>query len=140
MYYHVFPSYCASSLLSLVYFLSDFGLHCGLCLLPPSLSSKALASQDNAMLRQSDRKCLKSLSGHWGESKRPHRSVTKTGVCFGSVSYSPKLAHTDSHTWSSCHTHTMACSTLRENEVKYPQTHTILYLYVQLPCLSTLPV
>lgn len=62
------------------------------------------------------------FSGHWGESKRLQRSVTKTGRCCGSVLdsllhwHTHTLIHmrahihakTNSHTC--CHPHTMACS------------------------------
>ena len=100
----------------------------------PSLSSKAWASQDNAMLRQSDRKCLKSFLAGTGENQRDFKGVSQKQADAVALCYTPRpspnwhtqadpLVHThkhthtqtNSHTWSSCHTHTMACGTFREN-------------------------
>lgn len=116
---HTFPSYYTPSLLSLVYFILWFAL----CALPPA-TSKAWASQDNAMLRQSDRKCLKSFLAGTGENQRDFKGVSQKQADAVARCYIPPLhphtgthiqTQTNSHTWSSCHTHTTACSPFREN-------------------------
>lgn len=117
------------------WFISYFGLHCVLCL--PPFSSKAWASQDNAMLRQSDRKCLKSFLADTGENQRDFKGVSQKQADAVALCVMPRAppppppprwhtqayplvhihthTHTNSDAWSSCHNHTMACSAFRGN-------------------------
>lgn len=133
-----------------------FTLVCSVCSSssrPPSFSSKAWASQDNAMLRQSDRKCLKSFLAGTGENQRDFKGVSQKQADAVAPCYTPLLhwhtqthihTQTNSHTWSSCHTYNGMQHMQREwgkkKTKKTKQTHAILRLYVPLPCLSTLPV
>lgn len=100
---HVFPSYCTSSLLSLAFFFLLLLLWFALCAQAPapSRSSKAWAPQDNATLRQSDRKRLKSFfSGHWGDFKAVSQKQADVVAVFHS------LLHWHEHT----HTHRSICT------------------------------
>lgn len=82
------------------FYSSYCGLHCAQAP-APSRSSKAWASQDNATLRQSDRKRLKSFfSGHWGDFKAVSQKQADVVAVFHS------LLHWHEHT----HTHRSICT------------------------------
>lgn len=76
---------------------------------PPSLSSKAWASQDNAMLRQSDRKCLKSFLAGTGENQRDFKGVSQKQADAAALCCTPpytgihRLIHLCTHIQTATH-------------------------------------
>lgn len=106
----------------------------------PSRSSKAWASQDNATLRQSDRKRLKSFLAGTGEtSKQCHKNRQMLWLCFtrfyigtSTHTHTQIHLHTYRHThaytekqphMAHCHTHRLPCSAFRERECEVKQTN-----------------
>lgn len=72
----------------------------------PSRSSKAWASQDNATLRQSDRKRLKSFLAGTGEtSKQCHKNRQMLWLCFTRF-YIGTSTHTHTDPFAHIQTHT----------------------------------
>lgn len=72
---------------------------------PPALHAKSLGIRGQRHAKAIRQKVSEVFfSGHWGESKRLQRSVTKTGRCCGSVLCS--LQHWHTQTDSHAHTQT----------------------------------
>lgn len=149
---HTFLSDCTSSLLSLVdlvYFI--------LWLLPstrPLLKSLGIPGQRHVKaIRQKVSEVF--FSGHWGESKRLQRSVTKTGrCCIHLHTYTLAnasgftCAHTSIHRQTPTRglvvTHTLACSAFRKSmsqkkktkHTKSSMTHYSCLQHYQSHCLT----
>lgn len=87
------------------FYSSYCGLHCAQAP-APSRSSKAWASQDNATLRQSDRKRLKSFLAGTGEtSKQCHKNRQMLWLCFTRF-YIGTSTHTQTDPFAHIQTHT----------------------------------
>lgn len=87
------------------FYSSYCGLHCAQAP-APSRSSKAWASQDNATLRQSDRKRLKSFLAGTGEtSKQCHKNRQMLWLCFTRF-YIGTSTHTHTDPFAHIQTHT----------------------------------
>lgn len=103
-----------TSLVYLVYFLLWLALCFPPACPPPSLHSKAWASQNNTMLRQWDRKCQSFLAST-GETQRDFKGVSQkqadvlNSLLHWHTQRNPLCSHkhrqTNSHTWSSCQTY-----------------------------------